>query len=422
MKALVACIWLLVGIPCGAGAQALIVELPKVQEIAELKAAKNSLTLARDKLAKDNKYRRLIEQKFISANLFYTSWNAKTHPLHVEATSLQTDVAAFFVEKKRYDDDGDAYEAEVLRYNATEITDENKSMMAEWKQRLQNWQLKGQVWTEKLETQRIELAERSGKFADQLDQAVADWRDALRAFDAYTNGAIHIGEIETKIIAIDKQIKQDKMALERFQRQIPGFFTDIEEMAKQADSTRQENASTAIGLGFSLAIDATMLNKLAGENLAKAKLKDVKNALIKGGIKPDHVKKIMAGWEDGPSRIKTMVNERQMIESLSQIMDFASTLDTATKHQYWEALASALSFFVQSPVLKLIKTNAEVYTNLLHTGLAYATAKARVNQFSKLSDTQLKAVDSLTKVTVKHVKEKQKLVREREQLKINYGL
>ena len=163
-----------------------------------------------------------------------------------------------------------------------------------------------------------------------------------------------------------------------------------------------------------------MLNNLAKENVLRDQIKRVKDTLVNGGIRPEHVKLLLTGW-DSTGAIKSTHNAREMIESLSQLMDFAGAVDTADKHKYWEALAACLSIFVKHPVLKLIKTNVEVYTNLMYISLAYATAKDRVNQFSKLSDSQLQAIDKLTKLAVKNVRQRTKLVKAKTAIEIQYG-
>ena len=103
-----------------------------------------------------------------------------------------------------------------------------------------------------------------------------------------------------------------------------------------------------------------------------------------------------------------------MLEQLSLLRDMAAAYDSTTKQQYYEALTACLGVFVQTPVLKLAITNFEIYSNLMYTGLSYATAKARVNQYSKMADADLKAIAKISTVYQKHVKELVKFKQERE--------
>lgn len=395
-------------------------EVGKIPESIELKQARASLSLVRAKLGSANPYRKFTEQRFALANAFYTMWNAKTHPIYAENAAALEIGAAYLLEKQRYDAELDAFNRDQAAYRATPITDDNREAMAAWKQRLVEWEARGKEWEGRLGVQRLEAARILGEASERAEAAENEWREQLRAFDAYARGALRIGEIDAKIVALDARMKQDRTALDRWKNQLPGFYKDVEGMAKEAESTRAQNAQSAIGLGFSLAIDATTMNNLAKETVAREQIKRVKDVLTRGGVRPDHVKQLLSGW-DGPGSVKSMRSARAMIESLGQLMDFAAALDTADQHKYWEALAAALSIFVQHPVLKLIKTNIEVYTNLLHTGLAYATAKARVDQFSKLSDTQLAAVDKLAKLAVGKIRERAKLAKEKESLRIQFG-
>ena len=405
-----------------ANAQELFVPtaVPIVTETGELKQAKVSLGMVRAKLAKENPYRRLAEQRFNRANLFFTAWTAKTHPAHILYDAVIKTGAAYTLEKKKYDQTLADFNAELARYAATPITDENREAMAAWKKRLEDRSVSGNEWGERVKTQRDAFVKERDEADAQLLAAAGDWRNQLLSYQDFANAASTIGEIHAKITVLDEKIKLDRTALYRFKRSLPGFFEDIEGMAKQAEKTREENASNAIGLGFSLAIDATVMNNLAKEKVLREQIKLVKNTLVNGGIRPEHVKQLLTGW-DTTGAVKSTRSAREMIETLSQLMDLANAVDIADKHKYWEALAACLSIFVQHPVLKLIKTNVEVYTNLLHTGLAYATAKARVNQFTKLSDTQLQAVDKLSKLAVKHVRERNKLVREKKDAEIRFG-
>lgn len=286
--------------------------------------------------------------------------------------------------------------------------------------RLLAWKERGDEWEERLTADQLRLVALTDDVAGRTEAAQAEWRSKLVAFDQYARGAVRIGEIDAKIVVLDKQLKLDRTALERWKNQLPGFYDDIEGMAKSAEAARKENAENAVGLGFSLAVDATVMNNLAKETVTRAQIKAVKDVLMRDGIRPEHVKQLLSSWE-GPGSVKSMRSARQMIETLSQLMDLAGAVDTADKHKYWQALAAALSIFVQHPVLKLIKTNVEVYANLLHTGLAYATARARVNQFSKLSDEQLKSVNRLSELMVKRIRERNKLRQEKEQVRVQLG-
>lgn len=394
---------------------------PKIAESTELKKARSSLAVLRAKLDAKDPYRKLAEKRFSVANTPYTMWNAGAHPLYAEAASVLAEGDLYAGSKSQYDADLAEYEREVKAYSSTPITDENRAAMAQWKARLAAWKERGENREQELRSEQARLTPLFERTTAEMAKLERKWKDELTDFITFSQQVLQIAKLNEDIVAVKKRIERDRTALDRYRRQLPGFHDDVEAMARQAEATRKENAVAAIGLGFSLAIDATTMNKLAKEMVARKQIKDVKDALVRGGIRPEHVKTILSGWEQGPTHIKTLRSERELIENLSQIMDFAGALDTATKRQYWQALAAALSMLVQHPVLKLIKTNVEVYTNLLHTGLELSLAKARVNQFSKLSEDQLKAIDKLSQLMVKHVRKRNALEKQVEDLKIQFG-
>ena len=243
----------------------------------------------------------------------------------------------------------------------------------------------------------------------------------LNGFCNYAKGGIRLGQIDAQLIPVEKKLVVDKMSLERYGRTLPGFHNDVEKMARQAEETRKEGAEAAIGFGLSLAIDSMAINSASKQALSQAKLKQVRTLLVNSGVWSEQIKEILRNWNGGANVVTAFKSEKELIENIGKLVDYGNVAEASMRHKYLDTASAILSLFVQTPELKLIKANAEIWTSLLYTGLSAFEAKERVKQFSRLGDSQLKAVKSLSTVYEKHLKQRAKLKEERQKIEIEEG-
>lgn len=336
-------------------------------------------------------------------------------------------IAVYQERQDKHNKDSTDYDAEVQRYKddsaayvaagggGTYKEDDPKlAMLQSWHSRLVAWHTRIEAWRTRYNAENASLKEIKASLTNSMNTAYLDWKRDCSSYNAKAEIALKRAEFDKKIADMQEQIKRDKRALEYYKDKVPGLHADIEAMAKQADEAREEGRMAAIDKAIGLALDGAIASTGARELAARSQLKTVKALLIKNGVKPDDAKKVLKGWFDAPNTVPAIRRQKEMLEQLGLLRDMAAAYDSTTQKQYWQALTACLGVFVQTPVLKLAITNFEVYSNLMYTGLSYATAKARVNQYSKLADADLKAIAKISTVYQKHVKELVKLKQERE--------
>lgn len=238
-----------------------------------------------------------------------------------------------------------------------------------------------------------------------LQTEFADWKQFCSMFVREASKVLKTAEVEKKIADMKIQLDRDRRALEYYKDKLPGLHADVEAMALQADQAREDGKMAAIDKAIGLALDGAISSVEARQAATQSQLKQVKDILIKNGVRPVDAKKVLKGWFDAPKSVPSIKRTKEMLEQLGLLRDMAAAYDSTTKQQYYEALTACLGVFVKTPLLKLAITNFELYTNLLYTGLSYASAKARVRQYGKLADQDLTAIAKLSTVYQKHLKE-----------------
>ncbi|AIE87734.1 hypothetical protein OP10G_4366 [Fimbriimonas ginsengisoli Gsoil 348] len=387
----------------------------------EFDAATAALADVDAHLPATNRYRKLIDSRFKVVKEFKIQVQTGSHPLVAEAKRLVSDSQAFADDFKNYDEDGAKYEASCAAYGSTPLTKENASQMAVWGRLLDTWRAKGLAWMARLSTEEKRLNDWKIDYVNRREKIWSGWLDDLRAFTNYANGGVRLAKIEAELEHLKPQIQRDRMSIGRYGSKLPGFHEDVEKMAFQAEEAREEGKQQAYGFGLSLAIDSMAINSSSKQAMTQAKLRKIKEILVNTGTPPDRVKAILGGWSEGNAVVKAIRTDRHMIERIGKLVDYGNIAEGAAREKYWEAASSCLSLFVQTPMLKLVKANAEIYTSLLYTGLSAHEATARVEQFSRLADDQLRAVNSLAKTYEKHLKLRRTLLKEQEQIRAEQG-
>ena len=362
---------------------------------------------------------------FAGVRIRYELMVGGSHPATLRVASHLEQIRAQHAEGERYDadlknykDDGEKYRADNEAYKAAGgggTYDQNDPKLAmlqawhgrlvAWYQRREEWRLRLDSWVNAFNARNGVLRGQEASLNAELQNEYAQWKAGVEAFSREAEKVLRTAEIEKKIADMKVQLDRDKRALEYYKDKLPGLHADVEAMAKEADEAREAGRMAAIDKAIGLALDGAISSVEARQAASQAQLKQVKDILIKNGVRPADAKKVLKGWFDAPKSVPSIKRTKEMLEQLGLLRDMAAAYDATTKQQYYEALATCLGVFVKTPLLKLAVTNFELYSNLLYTGLSYASAKARVTQYGKLADGDLRAIAKLSTVYQKHLKE-----------------
>lgn len=225
-----------------------------------------------------------------------------------------------------------------------------------------------------------------------------------------------IAELDRRINSLRNQIEMDRRQLDRYRTQLTSLHSDIEAMANDAEQAREEGQMAAIDKAIGIQLDAVAASMSARELVTRGKLQEVKDLLLRQGVRPNDVEKILKGWFTSEASAESIRSTKELVEQLGTLRDVAAAYDLTTKKQYNEALAGCLGILVKSPSLKLLVTNVEIYSNLVYTGLNYMETRNRVDQYSELSEEQLNAIAMISSLYQRHVRELSQLTKKRQEL------
>ncbi len=378
---------------------------------------KSELAATFDKLAR---YREIMRSE-------QAPYRSPMDDYYKQVIEYNTEGDKYHAELARYDQDGAAFTADDAAYRAAggggTVSQAAYPALHAWYGRLDAWHQRRDEWRIRVENWRLAYRaeyERLIKIKLSLQADVQasflNWTTNCTSFAVKVDDVVKRVEIEEKIAALKIKIRSDLRELNMYKTKLPGLHADVEAMANAADDAREEGQMAAIDKAVGLALDGVASSMNARELLARGQLRQVKDILINSGVHPDDAKKVLLGWFDHPNSVQSIKHTKELIEQLSTLKDVAAAYDATTKMQYYEALATCLGLFVKTPMLKLAITNFEVYSNLLYTGLSYATARARVNQYAKLADSELLAVAKISALYKKHLRELAELEKELQSL------
>ena len=339
-----------------------------------------------------------------------------THPYCLKQAGRNTLVEEYNSDGTKYLVETSRYTAEKAQYDSTTTTKENPATMHAWYQRLYaRWEVL-EDWRKRRATQLAGFKNLDLEIQSEYDRAYSDFSSDAEKFNHVADRTIKIADFDSQLGALSAKMRIDRRSLDDYQRTVPGFHEDVEKMAEKAEEARNESREKSLDALIGLALDGAIQQANTRETVTRAKLLQVKQALISNGVKPSDAKKILAGWLETRDAVKTIRHTKEMYERLGRLKEVASTYSSYDQHKYMEAAATCLGMFVKTPLLKLAVTNFDVYTNLMYTGLSYKLASDRVRQFDTLSESELKAVASLSDVYVKHIKAQKELKKQRDDL------
>ncbi len=340
----------------------------------------------------------------------------QTHPICLKQADRDRQVIDLNADDAKYTVEAEKYRSEKARYDSTPTTVENQASKRSWYQVLYAWWLRVEDWRKRLASQVDGIKNLDLDIQSQYDRAYDDLLVDIILFNHEADRAVQLADLEGQIGVVKAKIKIDRRSLLDYQRNVPGFHEDVEKMAEAAEEARIESRDKGIDSLIGLTLDGAIHQANLRETVSRSKLLQVKQALISNGVRPADAKKILAGWLETKDTVKAIRHTKEMYVRLSHLKEFASIYDSYEQQKYWGAIATCLGMFIQTPLLKLAVTNFALYSYLMFTGLSYKLASDRVRQFDSLSDSELKAVASLSSVYIKHIKALKNLQKRRDDL------
>ena len=325
-------------------------------------------------------------------------WYSNLYSLNAVAFDQMTDV-------KKYNDANDAYGRDLDAYDATTVTAANEATVNAWYSRLSAEYNRLSAWSKRIDARR----ERMRSTAVGINTTALGFNtDFYGKIDALELDAVALGRnIGTELAIADKRAEVEALR-DKIRRNNDGLRTlmgvsgsvqEIEDWANLDKERREKGMWEAARSLLDVALAQTSKKYGAKEKITRAELRRFKlDIMYKYKLPPKDVKKILKNWVDDGSSVLTIKTKREFFEQLGVMVSIGEGLDNADKGKYLEAAAGALGFFNKSPVLGLVVTNAQIYTGLFETALTYYESKQRVAQLMSLSESNLKAVASLTEL------------------------
>ncbi len=349
------------------------------------------------------------------------AFDNKTSSVFNDARTYVTDDGAYRRDNEAYGTDLKSYEEDDVRYKAagggTTVSKERYPALLAWYKRGVAWRDRLITWHARLRSEYARLYGEAVRIRFRFTEATSEWLSSCSSFtrdgkEAAKNGIL--ADFDERIAKIEYKAKLERNALEVYKTQLPGYVEDVEEMAKKADGAREEGADKAHEQGLTVITQHLLANCDKQEKITREQLRKVKQILYRDRVGKDVIKTVLKNWVDDGVSVLTIKTKRELLEQLSTLKDLSNAGEQVSKKQMLGALSSCLSTFVHCPLLNLIVVNTQVYTGLLYTGTSYFTAKARVGEMMKLTETALKDIERWTKLYKGHVKEIKDLKVERE--------
>ncbi|MCH7945185.1 MAG: hypothetical protein IIC73_04115 [Armatimonadetes bacterium] len=323
-------------------------------------------------------------------------WYSNLYGLNAVAFDQMTDVV-------KYNEANDVYKRDLASYDATTVTVQNQATVDAWYNRLRAEYNRLNGWSDRIDARK----ERMRSMAVGINTIALGFNtDLYEKIDGLELDATELDRnIGTELAIADKRAEVEALR-DKIRNNNDGLRTlinvsasvqEIEDWAKLDKERREKGMWEAARSLLDVALAQTSMKYGAQEKITRAELRRFKlDIMYKYKLHPKDVKKILKNWVDDGRSVLTIKTKREFFEQLGLMVNIGEGLDNADKGKYLEAAATALGFFNRAPVLGLVVTNAQIYTGLFETALTYYESKQRVGQLMDLSESNLKAVASLT--------------------------
>lgn len=347
------------------------------------------------------------KERFLAPNMSVdvSNWYQRLANLNSKTFDLNTEII-------KYNESNDRYKQDLANYNATTVTQENKASIDAWYQRLLAEYNRLNDWSNRIDGMQAGLLPLAKTLND--DSAVITARLKQSGEDLYqlyvkiigrVRNETAIAEANEKLAAARAKVQKNNEALRNLMK-VTVTVQEAEDWAKLAESEREKGQWDAILSLASVALSEAGRQSTAAQAMTRAELRTVKQTLMyKYKLKPEEVKKILKNWVDDGKSVLTIKTRAELFEQLGGLVTLADAADKSTRAEYLEALASCLGVFVKTPALNLLVTNIQIYMSLFNTGFTYYHANERVTQLLKLSEDEIRGVESIAKLTKKVVDE-----------------
>ncbi|MCH7564462.1 MAG: hypothetical protein IH968_11640 [Gemmatimonadetes bacterium] len=228
-----------------------------------------------------------------------------------------------------------------------------------------------------------------------LENEVALFR--IEVIEATRRG---LATCESEVAAAQKIINEARRDLTRYLGSQSA--TDIEAWANLPLDARAEARSAAVDAVLSMALDALSLQDKVARGVTDHEITQVREVVRDYGPLFDRI-------QPGLSRQLTLLGtDAEFFEAVGQVKTRVGIVnnmisDKSDQEKALTGVAQLLGIFVKNPTAKMLLTDINIWTPILYTGLAAYHADARVRQLEELTELDLRAVSSLSSLTVRQV-------------------
>lgn len=204
---------------------------------------------------------------------------------------------------------------------------------------------------------------------------------------------------EADVAAAQKIIDEARRNLTRYMGSETA--SDMEAWAKLPDAARGEARTAALNAVMSLTLDR-LSGQAAARKMTAPEITQVQNVVSRHGPLLDRVRAGMS------RELTTVVSYESMLKAIGDLrtgLDVAENAitDKSDQEKALTATGQLLGIFVQNPTAKMVLMDLGIWTPILYTGFTAYFAETRVQQLEALTELDLKAVNSLSSLTVRQV-------------------
>jgi hypothetical protein len=346
----------------------------------------------------------------------------KTHPIFDSAAKVERQFNERTRQWQAHEEDHRKLVEEYERYRAAAATatPDQRAHFESWYRRIEEWNERVKARAIELDREKERIERLNRDLQTYAGQVGAEWTRAVDAYLALVRSEIRkkrLAEVEAKILQKRKQIRQDQSALSRYLKDSAVYVTAIEEAAALAEDARREAAWTAAIAAFDMAVAGQVRALKGAEAIRASQIQQLEKLMVRYDVPHARLAEWVSQWRRGESSLRAIRTQREYLEFLDTANASLKGVNESVRGRYAEALWNGLSLVANSPGLKLMMVNGEVYTGLAYLYWAHKSGKALVGQLFDHAPERLKAVKALTATCEKHVKELLALKKERERIK-----
>lgn len=227
-----------------------------------------------------------------------------------------------------------------------------------------------------------------------------------------------LGKCQEDQSALDGRMTFTKRDLTRYTRNHRA--EELDAWAQLPLAARAEARRAAVDAVVSVALQGLTTQNASAREITGQRLTDIQTRLRDFGP-------VLDRFEAGTvQRLASLRTDAEVLQALGEYKSLLDVSELATSNapdgeRALVAVAQLLDVFVQTPTLKLLLTNVNLWESVLYAGLSASVARERVQQLVELSELDLRAVESLSALYARQVESRMELRQRCDQLSAALG-